>query len=362
MANIHYLELLAYIEDHIDVEKLLYMLGAKRVKIYGSNVRSECVIHGGDNALAFSYDLNKKVWSCFSNNCGEGYRRNLYDLVYLYLQRQNGYSPTDRDVFALLIQAADVKIDLDEIEFGFSKPIQDKFDNILFATRVKQRYNKKSTKNNLLALDDAIINCYNITIHPYLTNRGLTPETIQFFDLRYAPQGLSEKNIKDFPGRIIIPIRSIDNKLLGLSGRLATDDKKTIKKYGKYKHLYSFQRNSVLYNVNYAFPYIKKSKAVILVEGFFDAIDLWQKDIKNVVAVMGNSITIQQVQDLLPYLNKVYVCFDGDKGGRDGARKVAKVLGRLCSVYDVRLPEGKDPDELSKTELVQTILQAKKII
>lgn len=362
MANVHYLELLAYIEEYIDVEKLLYMLGAKHVKVYGSNIRSECVIHGGDNVLAFSYDLNKKVWSCFSNNCGEGYRRNLYDLVYLYLLKQNSAPPTEKEVFTLLLQATDVKIELDEIEFGFSKPIQDKFDNILFATRVKQRYNKKSTKNNLLALDESIINCYNITVHPYLINRGLTPETIQFFDLRYAPQGLSEKNTKNFPGRIIIPIRSIDNKLLGLSGRLATDDKKIIKQYSKYKHLYSFPRNSVLYNANHALPYIKKTKAVILVEGFFDVIGLWQKDIKNVVAAMGNSITIQQVQDLLPYLNKVYVCFDGDKGGRDGVKKVARILGRLCSIYNVRLPEGKDPDELSKTELVQSILQAKKII
>lgn len=361
MSKVHYLKLLSYVEDYIDVEKLLYLLGAKKVRVCGNNIRSECPLHNGDNPTAFSYDIVKKVWSCFSNRCGEGYRRNVYDLVYLYLLNKTGLPPTERDVFSILLQACNVEIDLDDIDFKFDKALQDRFDNIMFARQVKKRYNDMTTISTSLTLDDSLINRYNIVVHPYLLSRGLTEEAIETFEIRFAPKGISEKVSEDFPGRIVFPIRGIDNRLVGISGRLASDDIALISRYGKYRHLHSFKRNNVLYNINRAYPYVEKSKAAVLVEGFLDVISLWQKGIKNVMAVMGNNLSLSQMRDLLPFLNKVYICFDADKGGREGVRKAIKTLRNVCSLYYVSLSEGKDPDEVSKRELLEAFFRAKRI-
>lgn len=359
MRSVSRLDLLFQIEDCIDVKKLLYILGAQKVKEFGSSIRSECVIHGGDNPTAFSYDLNKKVWSCFSNKCGEGYRRDIYDLVYLYLLNKNGYSPKEREVFEILLSATNLKIDLDEFDCVMNKAVQDKISNIMFARQIKNKLNYCCSQNNLY-LDDSLLSCYNIIVHPYLLSRGFKEEIIKFFDIRFSPTGFGEK-FDDFPGRIIFPIRSIDNKLVGLSGRLASDNIVIINKYGKYKHIHSFRRNNVLYNINNALEYIKNTKTVILVEGFLDVLSLWSKGFKNVVGVMGNSVSLMQIKDLFPYFNKVYICFDADKGGREGTIKTIKLLKNICYVYYVRLPKGKDPDELSKKELWQAFLSAVKV-
>jgi len=50
----------------------------------------------------------------------------------------------------------------------------------------------------------------------------------------------------------------------------------------------------VLYGINQALPSIDKTKSVILVEGYFDAVVLSQEGFSNVVAILGTTVTPEQ--------------------------------------------------------------------
>jgi DNA primase len=86
---------------------------------------------------------------------------------------------------------------------------------------------------------------------------------------------------------------------------------------------------------------------VWLVEGQFDAIALWQKGYKNVVALMGSSISEQQAMLLLSVTSTLMLCMDGDDVGRLAAAKIKKQWGQIFEIGVFNLPEGVDPDEFT---------------
>lgn len=82
-----------------------------------------------------------------------------------------------------------------------------------------------------------------------------------------------------------------------------------------------------------------------VVEGQFDAISLWQKGYRNVIALMGSSMTEQQAMMILAVTSSLVLVMDGDNAGREAA---VKIKDKWSSVFDIsifHLPEGVDPDE-----------------
>jgi DNA primase len=89
---------------------------------------------------------------------------------------------------------------------------------------------------------------------------------------------------------------------------------------------------------------------VIVVEGFFDCMKVFQAGLSNVVGLMGSSMSDAQEKFLCQFM-RVIVLLDGDDAGRAGAQAIALRLLHRTFVKVVDLPDGKQPDQLSSDEL-----------
>ncbi|MDN3720243.1 toprim domain-containing protein [Roseibium salinum] len=80
-------------------------------------------------------------------------------------------------------------------------------------------------------------------------------------------------------------------------------------------------------------PAFKTGEAVI-VEGYLDAIALWQAGIRHVVASLGTAFTEEQVVRLWKFAPEPVICFDGDAAGVSAAhRSIDRIFPVLKSGY-----------------------------
>ena len=103
---------------------------------------------------------------------------------------------------------------------------------------------------------------------------------------------------------------------------------------------------------------IKDKSKLILVEGLFDMLNMWDKGYENTVCIFGVSNFGQAKLDILDKIGTTFVeiLFDGDAAGMSGANKVASLLDkRFIQSKIISLPSGKDPGELTKEELIMLL-------
>jgi DNA primase len=147
-----------------------------------------------------------------------------------------------------------------------------------------------------------------------------------------------------FRGRLCFPIRSVGGKVIALSGRRLDD--------GEPKYLNSsdtavFSKGRTLFNLDLARSQIRREGAVIVVEGNFDLVGLYQAGFRNVVAPLGTAMTSAQARILKRYTSTAYLAYDGDTAGERSAFRASDLL--LAAGFAVRvvsLPEGRDPDDV----------------
>ncbi|MCD6399433.1 DNA primase [candidate division WOR-3 bacterium] len=212
----------------------------------------------------------------------------------------------------------------------------------------------------------------NVSAINYLKKRKINDEIIKQFKLGYAPNGSYIKGkligkygeqtllsaglltksdsglIDKFRNRIIFPLFSLSGKIMGFGGRiLGTGRPKYLNSpetpiYSKGKTFYSLyhSRNSIL-----------KSKSLILVEGYFDYLTMFQAGYKNILAPLGTSLTENQAQILGRYANKVFLFFDNDEAGSKATNRNLGIL--IDKGVEIRLcitDKGKDPDEIINSQ------------
>jgi 5S rRNA maturation endonuclease (ribonuclease M5) len=372
------------VREAIDPVLLLehYNVDIPQRNIKYDKVRCACPIHGGDNQTGFSFDLNSKQFTCFTNHCGSDPDDHFWQ------PKSNTRSSIPRDLFlfiklmeekkafeegrkgykcgwnrALQVGAEIAGIELDK-GVTYNKDVQDKLSN--------QRWIREMAKVNhdleleVFSEDDIEIFKAQLPIaDDYIRTRGFDEETLDFFEFGFSPDGVDEPynaRRKDFMGRIILPVRDDLGQLVGWSGRLATDDNRAVKKFNKWHHKLDFDKGFVLFNYNNAKEHVRESKEIILVEGPFDAIRLWSYGIHNAVAVMGSALTPEQLSLAVSSALKVYVMLDSDGAGKSGARRICEQLKPYVSVYELELPKDKDPDNLSFDEAWVTISSPKRYI
>ncbi|MEJ8472611.1 DNA primase [Roseibium algae] len=212
----------------------------------------------------------------------------------------------------------------------------------------------------------------------YTKKRDLLPETLAEFRFGFAPESrdalkkyLTEKNISEdmmieagllikpedgrpsydrFRGRLMIPIQDDRGRVVAFGGR-------TLNPEGQPKYLNSpetplFHKGAMLFNAHRAREPAFKSGQAIAVEGYLDAIALWQADVRHVVATLGTAFTEDQVVRLWKFAAEPVVCFDGDAAGASAAhRAIDRIFPVLKSGYSFQfcfLPDGMDPDDLIK--------------
>ena len=146
-----------------------------------------------------------------------------------------------------------------------------------------------------------------------------------------------------FRDRVIFPITDAYGHPLGFGGRrLGEEGPKYINSpetpvYSKGKHIY---------NLCFAKPYLKSNPQVVVVEGYLDAIQVYQAGFGNVVASLGTAFTEDQARLLKRFSEKVILNFDGDEAGFKAARVSIEVLIKQnIELGIIVLPDKSDPDQ-----------------
>ena len=152
-----------------------------------------------------------------------------------------------------------------------------------------------------------------------------------------------------FRGRIMFPIRDENGKTIAFSGRILNTDGEDAK-YLNSPETPIFHKSQVLYNLDKARASVRKSRQVVLMEGFIDVLAANRAGIFNAVATMGTSLTSQHITKLKRLVQQVTVCYDGDNAGFEAAKRAAQMLHEEQIKVEVAvLPNKLDPDEYIRT-------------
>lgn len=192
--------------------------------------------------------------------------------------------------------------------------------------------------------------------YQYLTReRKLTEDTILDFSLGYYEKNTyycREKELatkikpyltSGFRDRVVFPIFDLYSNLVAISARPIKDGVEP--KYLNSTCEEGYQKGSHLYGLNVTYPYILESKEVVVVEGNFDLLSLYQSGIKNVVALLGSSLSVKQLCLAARFAQTYVLAFDGDEAGKKCTAKCARLLKQHNIRYKVvDLPAEIDPD------------------
>jgi len=214
----------------------------------------------------------------------------------------------------------------------------------------------------------------------YLSARGVAAETARTFMLGFAPErpanlaralekrgllaaavrlGLVKQDgagTRDmFRGRLMFPIRDGQGRVLAFGGRVLDQ---RLPKYinSPESPLYSKSRN--VYGLYEARAAIASTDRAIVVEGYLDAIAVWQAGFKETVASLGTALTVDQLRLLGRLTRNVLACFDGDAAGRKASLRALEIflaaglLGR-----GIFIPPGFDPDTFIKERGAQAFAE-----
>ncbi len=212
----------------------------------------------------------------------------------------------------------------------------------------------------------------------YAQKRSLSAETIKEFRIGYAPAGKTTliqhlkgkgvafdmmveaglarpeedgKPARDyFVNRLIIPIQDHKGRVVAFGARALEDSQKP--KYLNSPETALFHKGSTLFNVHRALKPARDGGAALVVEGYLDAIGVYQAGFLPVVASMGTAFTEAQIAMMWRLAPEPVICFDGDRAGIAAAnRAVDRILPFLkpgLSFTFAFLTDGKDPDDLAR--------------
>lgn len=214
----------------------------------------------------------------------------------------------------------------------------------------------------------------------YLESRTVNIETIKRWRIGYAPDDfqalttiLQKKGFTDheiiqsglvgrtnngrlydrFRGRIMFPITDSQGVVIAFSGRLLPGIEKINTHSGKYinsPETSIYHKSSALFGFSYSKKTISEQQTVIIVEGQFDAILLYQSGYTNVIALSGTAATDKHMEQVARFAQKIIIATDGDSAGIASAHKIAMLGYRFnIDISLIIIPQGKDPADIITT-------------
>ena len=211
----------------------------------------------------------------------------------------------------------------------------------------------------------------------YLSSRHITDETRKLFHIGYAPDGregfigYAAKNgfspldcvkaglavekenggISDkFRDRLMIAIQNLSGVIVAFGGRDLSENKDFKRaKYMNSPESALYHKSDILFGLHQSRQSIAKENAVIIVEGYFDMISLYQGGVTNVVAASGTALTETHANILSRYARTAYLVFDGDAAGQKATLRSLEIVlpkGIAPRVFALSRPDGTkiDPD------------------
>ncbi len=317
------------------------------LKKAGQNYKGLCPFHT-EKTPSFVVSPAKQIFHCFG--CGKG--GNVYTFIMEYEKLS---------FFEALKRAADFA--------GIPLPEEE-----LKAEAKERTYFEKLYEINELAADyfhNQLFQNQNKNQLQYFKQRGLSERTIQKFKLGYAPDakngllevlkqngvdlneaeklGLitrslyNEAFIDKFRHRVMFPFFNLSGRVIGFGGRQLRKEQQP--KYLNSPESPIYKKGSILYGLYQAINRIREEEFVILVEGYFDLLQLVEHGQSNVVASSGTALTDYQARLLGRYTQKVLLLYDGDAAGRKAALRNGYILEKNgLNAYIAVLPPEEDPD------------------
>lgn len=139
----------------------------------------------------------------------------------------------------------------------------------------------------------------------------------------------------------MFPIKDIRDKVIAFGGRVLDDSKP---KYINSPENIVYSKGRHLFGLNL----VKKNspKKIIIVEGYMDAISLYQRGIQNAVASLGTALTEAQGRLLRRSSEQVIIGYDADGAGQAATMRGLEILNNLgCDMRILQIEGAKDPDE-----------------
>ena len=309
----------------------------------GKNYFGVCPFHE-DHSPSMSVSEEKQIYKCFS--CGAA--GNVFTFVSEYENVK-------------FLEAVKIVADKCGIPFHGTikkeKPKNNEQEYEIMNLALKFYQNNLNSKEGIKAkkylrvrnLDEDVIKEFdlglalggNYSLNKLLTNKKYSLDVIERLGLVNQNNGY----VNDvFQRRIMFPIHDLEGNVVGFTGRIYEDTNQA--KYINSKESNIFKKGQILFNYHRAKQEIKRKKEVILVEGNMDAIRMFAIGIKNVVALMGTSLTEEQVAIIKSLRAKIILMFDNDSAGEIATYQNGTILEEANLIpYIVRLSGEKDPDE-----------------
>jgi DNA primase len=318
----------------------------------GQNLKGLCPFHQ-EKSPSFTVSPSRQIFHCFG--CGVGGN------VFTFLTRITGAS------FPETVRELGRKVGI-EVEEATSQA----GPQAVQAVRIEQ-LNKAAAdwfRKNLS--DDQL----GAEAREYLSSRGMLPSTIERFGIGVAPnewdglikslgkQGFMQNDLASagliiarengsgfydrFRARVMFTITDLRKRVVGFGGRVLGE--------GTPKYLNSpdtplFRKGQTLFALDVAREAVTRTKTVIVVEGYFDAIALHQAGLIHTVATLGTALTLEHIQVLRRFASNVILLFDPDAAGvRAALRSLDLFVNSGLGVKVVSLPVGDDPDTYVRKE------------
>lgn len=331
------------IEDFIDQINIVDVIGrAVPLRRAGANYKGLCPFHN-EKTPSFIVSEQKQIFTCFgceaSGNVIE-FTKRYYNLDFIEavekLAKENGLEVP--------------------IKKNTNKEREKYYDINKEAARFFYRAFTESRNPGYVymkkrGIEDPILKKFGIgyaddswdSLYHYFKDKGVEEKLLLELGL------ISEKDGKyydKFRNRVIFPIINTGGKIIGFGGRAIGDAEP---KYLNSPENIVFQKKNNLYALNITKQDIGKEGNAILVEGYMDAISLYQHGVKNVGASLGTALTENQARLLKRYTKNVVLSYDADTAGRNAALRGIDVLGgEDIKVKVLHVTDGKDPDEFIK--------------
>lgn len=337
------------IKAKLPIEELVssYLPLKKAGRIY----KGLCPFHG-EKTPSFTVNPERSIYKCFG--CGEG------GDIFSFVMKLEGLT------FPEAVRLLGDKVGVAVPEFkGSSEPAG-------------------PSKRTLFGVNETVAKFWHtlLTSHAaakhareYLSSRGLTPETIEAFQIGYAPLGTSTRQALEkkgykrdeiqavgdptkFQDRITFPIADITGKIVGFTGRLLehADDTRSPEsrgpKYWNTPETALFIKSRTLYALHLAKHAMQEQGAAILAEGQMDVAMLHQAGYIHTVASSGTALTTEQLGIIRRFVPTIIFAYDGDKAGKAATmRGLALALEADLVPYVVSIPNGKDPADCVQNDV-----------
>jgi DNA primase len=202
----------------------------------------------------------------------------------------------------------------------------------------------------------------------YLKSRGITSDSINKFNLGFAPKGqflqlaLEKGHTADelaraglitktekgnffeyMSERIVFPIYDAQGRVVAFGGRTIGNQ---VPKYLNTSETLVYSKSSNLYGLYQTLSELRKERKMIVLEGYMDVVIPQQFGITGAVATLGTAFTQNHAKLIARYSDEVTLLFDADNAGRTATQKALEIL--IESGMDVKvssLPEHVDVDE-----------------